>query len=155
MQLRAISSASPDSGHKTESVIPILFTCCCRQSCPMLRHKLAAKTLLCSVGGILFSSICPSFVVYVQLILGAHSCNFCSFFQEVANWPHHWLECLPSLCQVSHRGSESNPLWLTGWFLPLWCLQLKSHWLWENTLQHLHLRVNKGDGLHFVQTGKG
>jgi len=117
---RSISFASTHTGQIEEPCIPILFRWRCRQSREMIRRKLAAKTLLGTIDGILFSGIVSQalpftcclwtpntwralFLVILQLSVGRWSA-----LQETANVMHLWPGCRPCHCGVSHIGSGST-----------------------------------------------
>ena len=57
MWSRSISFASMHTGQIEEPCIPNLFRWRCTQSCAVIRRKLAAKTFLGTIYGILFSGI--------------------------------------------------------------------------------------------------
>ena len=136
MLSHSIYFASTHIGQIEEPCVPILFRWRCTQSRAMIRRKLAAKTLLGRIDGMLFSNIVSQalpficslwtphtwkaqFLVILQLPVGRWSA-----LQEIANVMHLWLGRRPCHCGVSHIGSGStgrlstNPLWLAGWLPP-------------------------------------
>jgi len=133
MWSRSISFAPTHTGQIEEACIPVLFRWRCTQSRAVIWWKLAAKTLLGRIDGILFSGIVSQTLSFtsvyghlIHLLLGILQLPVGRWtaLQEIANGMHLWLGCRPCHCGVSHIGSGSserlspNPLWLTGWLPP-------------------------------------